>query len=71
MKSRLIQIATLLLLSSGAGLAGAAEPATTPPPRIEAPAPARQPAESAAQQPTERPDRLAWQRVGSPTTQEG
>ena len=63
MKTRLIQIATLLLLTSAAGLASAAEPETTSLPRVETPTVVAQPAEDR--------DRLAWQRVGAPSTLEG
>lgn len=61
MKTRFIQIVTLLLLLGGPGLAGAATVAT--PPQAET-------ATTEQQAPLDR-DRLAWQRVGSPTTLEG
>jgi len=61
MKTRFFQIAILLLLLGGPGLAGAAVVAT--PPQAET-ATTEQPV------PLER-DRLAWQRVGSPSTLEG
>lgn len=63
MKTRLIQIATLLLLASGAGLANAADPAAPSIPQAETSAVFQPPAEDR--------DRIAWQRVGAPSTLEG
>lgn len=56
MKTRLIQIATLLMLLAG-GTASAAEVPATPAPQAVSP----------AVQPTVQ-ERVAWQRVGAPDT---
>lgn len=63
MKTRLIQIATLLLLASGGGLANAADPVTPSIPQAET--------ATVFQTPAEDRDRIAWQRVGAPSTLEG
>ena len=61
MKTRLIQIAALLLMLGGTGLASAAEAESTR--QVQTSAPATAPAEAVVQ--------LAWQRVGSPESLEG
>lgn len=61
MKTRLIQIAALLLMLGGSGLASAAEAETTRQAQASAPTTAT----------TQEPVQVAWQRVGAPETQQG
>jgi len=65
MKTRLIQIAALLMLLGGSGLASAAEVETTR--QVQA----GQQASAPTTAPAEERDRLAWQRVGAPESLEG
>ncbi|NTV94792.1 MAG: hypothetical protein HGA75_05180 [Thiobacillus sp.] len=59
MKTRLIQIAILLLLLGGTGIAGAAESASTQQTQANAP-------ETSQAAAGEQRDVISWQRVGAP-----
>ncbi|MDD4880953.1 MAG: hypothetical protein PHR30_12965 [Gallionellaceae bacterium] len=63
MKTRLIQIAALLLMLGGTSLANAAEAETSRQAQASVPA--------TAQAPAQERDQLAWQRVGAPESLAG